>query len=78
MCAGGCGRTFGGLTAFDTHRISMTGKPGYDPEYDWRCATDAELSARGLSLTSKGVWSREAPAWIGTAPRAAAGTGIDL
>lgn len=60
VCAAECGRTFGGLSAFDTHRINMTGKPGYDPEYDWRCATDEELEAKGVRLTAKGVWSREA------------------
>lgn len=59
VCAAECGRTFGGLSAFDTHRINMTGRPGYDPEYDWRCGTDDELRAKGLHLTDKGQWSSE-------------------
>ena len=45
-----CGRTFGGLRGFDAHRINTTGKPGYDSEYDWRCATDPELEARPADL----------------------------
>lgn len=58
---GGCGRVFGGLTGFDKHRVTTTGEEGYDPEYDWRCATEAELLARGLHASSKGWWVLEAP-----------------
>ena len=54
---------FGGLTGFDMHRVNTTRQDGYDPEYDWRCATDEELRAAGLMLTRRGVWSREAPSW---------------
>jgi hypothetical protein len=59
-----CGRTFGGLSGFDRHRINTTGQPGYDVEYDWRCATDDELEGFGVAHTAKGVWSREAPSWL--------------
>ena len=53
-----CGETFGGDYGFDRHRINMTGKPGFDPEYDWRCATPAEMEARGLHRNAKGWWRR--------------------
>lgn len=49
-----CGRTFGGLSGFDLHRVGVTKDP-----YDWRCATDAELVGRGLSLSGKGWWVRQ-------------------
>jgi len=55
-----CGRHFGGLTGFDRHQIVMTGEPGYDPDYDWRCGSDAELTARGLHMDRAGLWVREA------------------
>ncbi len=55
----GCGRTFGGLSGFDRHRITTTGQPGRDPEYDWRCATDAELEARGLHRDDRGWWRQD-------------------
>jgi len=52
-----CGRTFGGLRGFDRHRVNATGADGYDPDYDWRCATDAELRAAGYEPTGPlGVW----------------------
>jgi hypothetical protein len=59
-----CTRTFGGLVAFDMHRVTTTGQAGWDPEYDWRCATDEELGTLGLVLTRRGAWSREAPIWL--------------
>jgi hypothetical protein len=57
-------RIFVGLSGFDRHRFNTTGQPGYDVEYGWRCATEAELGDLGLTLTPKGVWSREAPSWL--------------
>jgi hypothetical protein len=54
-----CGRRFGGLSGFDRHKITTTGQEGYDPEYDWRCATDAELADRGLTLDGRGWWVRQ-------------------
>jgi hypothetical protein len=56
-----CHETFGGDYGFDRHRINMTGAPGYDPEYDWRCATPAEMEARGLHRDGRGWWVRQAP-----------------
>jgi hypothetical protein len=55
-----CGRRFGGLAGFDLHHVRTTGQPGYDPEYDFRCGTDAELTARGLHVDRGGLWVREA------------------
>lgn len=49
-----CGRVFGGLSGFDLHRMDQARDP-----FDWRCATDAELHARGLSLSAKGWWVRQ-------------------
>jgi hypothetical protein len=54
-----CDRTFGGLSGFDRHRIVTTGQDGCDSEYDWRCATDAELVARGLVQDARGWWLRQ-------------------
>ncbi len=51
-----CGRTLGGLDGFDAHRVSVTGQPGRDPEYDRRCATDAEITAKGLRQDARGWW----------------------
>ncbi len=51
-----CGETFGSDTGFDRHRVNTTGKPGYDAEYDWRCASPAELLARGWSKDARGRW----------------------
>lgn len=53
-----CGRTFTGLTGFDVHRITATAQPGYDPEYDWRCAIDAELGAIGYASNGRGWWGK--------------------
>jgi len=55
-----CRRHFGGLSGFDAHKVNTTGQPGGDPEYDFRCGTDAELTARGLHVDSKGFWVQEA------------------
>lgn len=52
---GECGRRFGGLTGFDAHRADITKNP-----YGWRCATDAELTAKGYSPDHRGWWRREA------------------
>ena len=48
-----CGRTFGGLTGFDLHRADVTKDP-----YDWRCATDEELAAKGLHLAGR-AWRQD-------------------
>lgn len=49
-----CSRTFGGLSGFDRHRISVEW-----PEYDWQCATDVELADRGLVQDGRGWWVRQ-------------------
>jgi hypothetical protein len=46
-----CGRRFTGLRGFDDHRITLRGV-----EYDWRCATDAELEAKGYAQDARGWW----------------------
>jgi hypothetical protein len=51
-----CRYTFTGDKWFDRHRVNMTGKPSYDPEYDWRCATPDEMRATGWALTAKVLW----------------------
>jgi hypothetical protein len=53
-----CGRIFGGLTGFDRHKFTTTGQPGYDSEFDWRCATDAELVSLGVAQDQQGWWVR--------------------
>jgi hypothetical protein len=49
-----CGRTFGGLSGFDAHRMDSVKDP-----YDWRCATDAELKAKCIRLSGRGWWVRQ-------------------
>lgn len=51
-----CGETFTGDKWFDRHRVNMTGKPGYGPEYDWRCETPYEMPAKGWVQTPKDWW----------------------
>ena len=51
-----CDETFNSDFGFDRHRVNMTGQPGYDPEYDWRCATPKELEHRGWSKNGRGWW----------------------
>ena len=53
-----CGRVFGGLSGFDLHRMDQDRDP-----YNWRCATDAELTERGLHLSAKGWWIRSDGPW---------------
>jgi len=65
-----CGETFTGDSGFDKHRINMTGQPGYDPDYDWRCATPAEMEARGYRRNAKGWWCEDARFGRGGRPRA--------
>jgi hypothetical protein len=55
-----CHRHFGGLSGFDAHRINTTGQPGYDASYDWTCASDQQLQARGLRQDGRGLWIQEA------------------
>ena len=55
-----CGATFGGIEGFDRHKVNMTGQDGYDPEYDWRCATEFELRAKGMHQDGRGWWVRKA------------------
>jgi hypothetical protein len=45
---------FGGLSGFDLHRMDPSRNP-----YDWRCATDAELEAKGMHLSARGWWVQE-------------------
>ena len=54
-----CDTTFTSDSGFDRHRIMTKGRPGYDPEYDWRCASPAELRGRGYSQNDKGWWYRD-------------------
>ena len=56
-----CGRMFSGLRGFDLHKITTTGQSGYDPEYDFRCATDAELVGRGWRQDAHGRWTNSPP-----------------
>jgi hypothetical protein len=51
-----CGQTFNSDYGFDRHRVTTTGQPGYDADYDWRCATEAELLGRGWSKNARGWW----------------------
>jgi hypothetical protein len=55
QCAA-CGETFTGDKWFDRHRANMSGQPGFDAEYDWRCRTPDELRAKGWVQTAKGWW----------------------
>jgi len=54
-----CDRTFGSDSGFERHQIRMTGQPGWDPDYDWRCATPDEMKARGLHRDRRGWWRRD-------------------
>jgi len=51
-----CGETFNSDYGFDQHRVRTTGSPSADPEYDWRCATPAELQEQGWSRNIQGRW----------------------
>jgi hypothetical protein len=51
-----CDQTFTGDKWFDRHRLNMTGRPGFDPEYDWRCATPEEMRVKGWAQTANGWW----------------------
>ena len=51
-----CGETFGSDRAFDRHRVNTTGQPEFDAEYDWRCATEAELLGKGWHRDHRGWW----------------------
>jgi len=64
-----CDRTFGGDSGFDRHRIMTKGQPGYDPDYDWRCATPAEMRRRGMHQDAKGWWHQETRFGRGASPR---------
>jgi hypothetical protein len=54
-----CGKDFGGIRAFDMHRVGA-----YDHEYDEqhpdgrRCLTDAEMIALGMYINAFGRWSQ--------------------
>ena len=51
-----CKEEFGSDRAFDRHRVNMTGQPGYDTEYDWRCATEAEMLGKSWHQDWRGWW----------------------
>ena len=53
-----CGETFGSDSGFDLHRIRATGQPGWDPDYDWRCASPDELRAKGWFQDKRSWWRR--------------------
>ena len=45
-----CGKYFGGVTAFDAHRVPGTAR-------DRRCMGSAHMDERGFYLSSRGYWS---------------------
>jgi hypothetical protein len=54
-----CGKDFGGVRAFDLHRV---GKHEYDYNPDHpdgrRCLSEQEMLARGMYLNESGRWSQ--------------------
>jgi hypothetical protein len=46
-----CGAVFGGLRAFDTHRLGTYRVPG-----DRRCLSAASMSDAGLVQDERGIW----------------------
>ena len=48
-----CGKIFGGLTGFDTHRVGRYIQSG--PDYGRRCLTDQELNNIGYTVRES-VW----------------------
>lgn len=48
QCAG-CGKPFNSSAAFDKHRIGDFGK-------DRRCATEDEMTAKGMAIATSGYW----------------------
>jgi len=70
-----CGETFGSDSGFVRHQVTTTGQPGYDPEYDWRCATPDELRARGWFQDKRGWW-RQPRVGEGPASRRERGSGL--
>lgn len=54
---GGCGRTFTGLSGFDTHFSNRDAAR----EDSWICLTDEELHARGLRRNPRGWWVLDDP-----------------
>ena len=46
-----CGEYFGGVTAFDIHRV--------DPYLDRSCMPQSVMSERGLHKNSRGIWVRQ-------------------
>lgn len=46
-----CLETFGSDSGFDKHRVRIPA-----PEYDWRCATEAEMLGRGWHRDQRGWW----------------------
>ena len=67
-----CAETFTGDKWFDRHRMRMSGQPGFDPEYDWRCRTPEEMRALGWVQTDKGWWQGD-PGRANPFARSAAG-----
>jgi len=53
-----CGKRFGGIVAFDAHRV---GKHAYDysPEHrdGRRCLTEKEMLGQRFKLNKRGAWS---------------------
>ena len=53
-----CGKRFGGVVAFDAHRV---GKHAYDYSPDHpdgrRCLTKKEMGEKRFRLNSRGAWS---------------------
>ena len=55
VCECECGLRFGGVVAFDAHRI------GNYTLGTRRCLPPEELMARGLYLDDRGIWRRPGP-----------------
>jgi hypothetical protein len=74
-----CGLGFGGVTAFDRHRIRVPSPLDPDPPTN-RCASAVEMAGRGLAPDDLGVWHQAPPqtAFLayGVAPGAIEGGGL--
>ena len=51
-----CGAFFGGVTAFDMHRVG-----DYNPGAGRRCRTAVEMAQRGLFRDDTGKWCNRGP-----------------
>lgn len=53
-----CGKDFGGVAAFDAHRVGKH-EHNYSGEYPdgRRCLTEDEMLRKGFTLNTRGAWS---------------------